>query len=101
MREMTVTPWWDVLDLRQEVIAGAGQVDDVQMSLFSAIKGSVPYSKASYYGEITHPTPSLVDLMGKVAVRLGVSGQGSEQARAVWRLNQGMGGGKSHGRAHA
>jgi hypothetical protein len=97
MREMTVTPWWDVLDLRQEVIAGAGQVDDVQMSLFSAIKGSVPYSKASYYGEITHPTPSLVDLMGKVAVRLGVSGQGSEQARAVWRLNQGMGGGKSHG----
>jgi hypothetical protein len=94
---MAINPWWDELDLRDEVISGAGQVDDVQMSLFGAIKGTVPYSKAAYYGEITHPTADLVSLMGKVAVRLGVSGKGSEQAKAVWRLNQGMGGGKSHG----
>jgi PASTA domain/Protein of unknown function (DUF499) len=94
---MTIKPWWDELDLRDEVLSGAGQVDDVQMSLFSAIKGTVPYSKAAYYGEITHPTADLVALIGKVAVRVGVAGKGSEQAKAVWRLNQGMGGGKSHG----
>jgi len=94
---MTLTPWWEAVSLRDEVASGAGQIDDVQMSLFNAVKGSVPYSDASYYGDITHPTADLVDLMGKIAVRLGVAGTGSEQAKAVWRLDQGMGGGKSHG----
>ena len=90
-------PWWEAMSLRDEVASGAGQIDDVQMSLFNAIKGTVPYAAASYYGDITHPTADLVDLMGKIAVRLGVNGKGSEQAKAVWRLDQGMGGGKSHG----
>jgi len=94
---MTVTPWWDVISLRDEVASGAGQIDDVQMSLFGALNGTVLYSDPGYYGEITHPTADLIDLMGKIAVRLGVSGKGSEQAKAVWRLDQGMGGGKSHG----
>lgn len=94
---MTLTPWWKAVTLRDEVASGAGQIDDVQMSLFNAVKGSVLYADASYYGEITHPTADLVDLMGKVSVRLGVAGKGSEQAKAVWRLDQGMGGGKSHG----
>ena len=94
---MTMTPWWEALKLRDEVASGAGQIDDVQMSLFNAINGTVPYFDAAYYGEITHPTADLVDLMGKIAVRLGVDGKGSEQAKAVWRLDQGMGGGKSHG----
>ena len=94
---MTMTPWWETISLRDEVTSGAGQIDDVQMSLFKAMQDTVPYSRASYYGEITHPTADLVDLMSKIAVRLGVEGQGSEQAKAVWRLDQGMGGGKSHG----
>src|SRR5437588_130673 len=96
MRMMT-SPWWESMSLRDEVASGAGQIDDVQMSLVNAIKGTVPYSEARYYGEITHPTADLVDLIGKIAVRLGVAGKGSEQAKAVWRLDQGMGGGKSHG----
>jgi hypothetical protein len=94
---MAITPWWETIGLRDEVTSGAGQIDDVQMSLFNALRETVPYSKAAYYGEITHPTADLLDLMGKIAVRLGVDGQGSEQAKAVWRLDQGMGGGKSHG----
>jgi hypothetical protein len=94
---MTMKPWWEAISLRDEVASGAGQIDDVQMSLFNAIKGTVPYAEPRYYGEITHPTADLVDLMGKIAVRLGVDGKGSEQAKAVWRLDQGMGGGKSHG----
>ena len=94
---MAMTPWWESISLRDEVASGAGQIEDVQMSLFNAVKGTVPYAKAAYYGEITHPTADLVDLLGKIAVRLGVEGQGSEQAKAVWRLDQGMGGGKSHG----
>src|SRR5437867_2604357 len=94
---MTIKPWWAANALRDEVASGGGQIDDVQMSLFNAIKGTVPYSDSAYYGDITHPTADLVDLMGKIAVRLGVDGKGSEQAKAVWRLDQGMGGGKSHG----
>ena len=94
---MTMRPWWETIRLRDEVASGAGQIDDVQMSLFNALRGTVPYKDVGYYGEITHPTADLVNLMGKIAVRLGVGGKGSEQAKAVWRLDQGMGGGKSHG----
>jgi hypothetical protein len=94
---MTMRPWWETVRLRDEVALGAGQIDDVQMSLFNAVRGTVPYKDVGYYGEITHPTADLVNLMGKIAVRLGVEGKGSEQAKAVWRLDQGMGGGKSHG----
>ena len=49
------------------------------------------------YGQITHPTGSLVALMAQIAVRLGSGGPASTRARAVWRLDQAMGGGKSHG----
>ena len=96
----TITPWWKTVRLRDEVLAGKGRIDDVQMSLHDAVfgkasGGQVPYARPSYYGEITHPAGSLVDLMAQIAVRLGVGG--STMARAVWRLDQAMGGGKSHG----
>jgi len=94
---MANMPWWEAVQLRDEVVSGAGQVEDVQMSLYKAVKGTVPYKDANYYGQITHPTQDLVELIAKIAVRLGVEGAGSEQAKAVWRLDQGMGGGKSHG----
>lgn len=97
---MAVTPWWKTMRLREEVIAGQGRIDDVQMSLHDAVFGKsggaiVPYTNAAYYGEITHPAGSLVALMTQIAVRLGVTD--STLARAVWRLDQAMGGGKSHG----
>lgn len=95
-----VTPWWDVLRLRREVTAGAGSIDDVQMSLFRAVYGvtggRAAYSDVAYYGEITHPSPNLVDLMAKVIVRLG-GGSRYTAAPALWQLDQAMGGGKSHG----
>lgn len=95
-----LTPWWDVLKLRQEVTAGAGSIDDVQMSLFRAVHGvageRAVYADPVYYGEITHPSPNLVDLMGKVIVRLG-GGDRHTAAPALWQLDQAMGGGKSHG----
>lgn len=94
-----VTAWWDALKLRPEVVASSGLVDDVQMSLFNAVHGMTgeraPYSDATYYGEITHPSPNLVELMAKVAVRLG-GGAKYKAAPALWRLDQAMGGGKSH-----
>jgi hypothetical protein len=94
------TPWWEVLRLRREVTAGAGSIDDVQMSLFRAVHGvageRAAYADASYYGEITHPSPNLVDLMAKVIVRLG-GGARYTAAPALWQLDQAMGGGKSHG----
>jgi len=96
----TVTPWWDVLKLRDEVVHASGSIDDVQMSLFQAVHGTVqdrpPYAEAGYYGQITHPSPLFTDLMAKVAVRLG-GGPKHTRARALWRLDQAMGGGKSHG----
>jgi len=96
----TVTPWWDVLRLRAEITHSAGSIDDVQMSLFQAVHGTVSdrpaYAETSYYGEITHPSPLFTDLMAKVAARLGGGGNYA-RARALWRLDQAMGGGKSHG----
>lgn len=96
----SVTPWWEVLKLRDEVIHASGSIDDVQMSLFQAVHGTVvdrpAYADASYYGQITHPSPLFTDLMAKVAVKLG-GGTKHTRARALWRLDQAMGGGKSHG----
>lgn len=93
------TPWWKALKLRQEILDASGQIDDVQMSLFQAVHGSgatrPAYAEAAYYGEITHPTDRLVDLLTELAVRIG-GGEDYLHARAVTRLDQGMGGGKSH-----
>ncbi len=95
-----VTPWWEVLRLRDEVVQSSGSIDDVQMSLFQAVYNTVQqrpaYADAGYYGEITHPSPLFTDLMAKVAVRLG-GGDKYTRAGALWRLDQAMGGGKSHG----
>jgi len=94
-----VTPWWKALKIRQEILNASGQIDDVQMSLFRAVYGSgldrPPYADAGYYGEITHPTERLIDLLAEIAIRVG-SGSDYLKARAVTRLDQGMGGGKSH-----
>ncbi len=95
-------PWWETISLRPEVTLSDGAVDDVQMSLHDAVFGvagsesdQTPYASPSYYGAITHPTGDLVEFMARVAVRLGV--EESTQTSAVWRLDQAMGGGKSHG----
>ncbi len=94
---MSVQPWWEHLKLRDEIAQAKGNVNDVQMSLFRAVHrpDRVPYSVPSYYSDITFPTSGLVDLLANVAVRLG-SGA-TESAKPVWRGDQAMGGGKSHG----
>ncbi|WP_181699039.1 DUF499 domain-containing protein [Nocardia sp. GTS18] len=95
----SVTPWWKALQIRKEILGASGQIDDVQMSLFQAVYGrgvaSAPYADATYYGSITHPTGRLIDLLAEIAIRIG-SGGDYVKARAVTRLDQGMGGGKSH-----
>jgi hypothetical protein len=94
-----ITPWWTALKIRPEIVNASGQIDDVQMSLFQAVYGQgdmrPEYADAAYYGEITYPTGTMVDLFAKLAVRLG-GGDDYKKARALWRLDQGMGGGKSH-----
>ena len=96
----TVTPWWDAMKLRAEVVDASGAIDDVQMSLHDAVygKGTLrpEYAQAGYYGEITQPTGQLVDLLAKLAVRIGGGPDDYLKARALVRLDQGMGGGKSH-----
>lgn len=86
--------------LRREIVESSGSIDDIQMSLFKAVYGVAGerplYSEAEYYGDITHPSPNLTDLMAKVLVRLG-GGARYTAAPALWRLDQSMGGGKSHG----
>lgn len=95
------TPWWETVRLRAEITDTSGALDDVQMSLFNAVYGAAGerprYAKASYYGEITFPSDNLVDLMAKVAIRLGARRDLYTRAPALYRLDQGMGGGKSHG----
>ena len=95
-----ITPWWEIVALRPEVVSADGAVADVRMSLYNAAfrppgPAPAPYAAATYYGEITHPAGSLVDFLARVAVRVG--GPGTASADGVWRLDQGMGGGKSHG----
>ncbi len=95
-----VTPWWETLKIRQEIVPASGSIDDVQMSLFQAVHGTADagprYADATYYGQITHPSPQFIDLMKTVAIRLG-GGHAYSAAPALWRLDQAMGGGKSHG----
>lgn len=95
-----VTPWWEMLRIRREITHSSGQIDDVQMSLFQAVYGQdddrPPYGDAAYYGEITYPSPQFIQLLANVAVRLA-GGANYTLAPALWRLDQAMGGGKSHG----
>ena len=101
MNTSAPTPWWHTVKLRPEVEAAHGNIDDVQASLHDAVfggsSGTSQYADPAYYGQITYPTGSLVDLMAKIAVRLGAAGEPAKRARALWRLDQAMGGGKSHG----
>jgi hypothetical protein len=87
--------WAEVLRLRDEIVATGGQIADLQMSLYSAVytDRDVPYQDPSYYSDITEPTPGLISFMGSVARRLGT---GSAAGKALFHLDQGMGGGKSH-----
>ena len=94
-----VTPWWETLRIRKEITDSSGAVNDVQMSLFRAVNGTGTdrpiYGAPAYYGEITHPSPQFIELMAKVAIRLGAANYTA--APGLWRLDQAMGGGKSHG----
>jgi len=94
---MSATPWWDTLSLRPEIAKASGNINDVHMSLYAAVheQASTVYADVDYYSDITHPTRGLVELMGAIAVRLAApSNFGS--VKAIWRGDQGMGGGKSH-----
>jgi hypothetical protein len=87
--------WADLLTLRTEITYATGQISDLQMSLYSAVytDRDVPYADCRYYAEITEPTVGLVQFMGSVARRLGTPKLGG---KALFHLDQGMGGGKSH-----
>ncbi|GAA2406051.1 DUF499 domain-containing protein [Actinomadura vinacea] len=91
--------WWRTLKLREEVLGATGANDDTTASLFRVVYGKGAarplYATASYYGKITHPTEQLTELLTGLAVRLG-GGADRDLGRALVRLDQGMGGGKSH-----
>jgi len=98
---MSATPWWDIVKIRPEITGASGQIEDVQMSLGAAVyqSGGVSapdYAEANYYGQITHPTGRLTALLADIAIRLAGGPDGYNKAGALTRLNQGMGGGKSH-----
>ena len=86
--------WADALTLRGEVAGSDGSVGELQMSLHKAVFQTVdvPYRKVDYYVDITQPTPNLVGFYARVARRLGTD----TDATALFHLDQGMGGGKSH-----
>ena len=90
----TMPNWTELLKLRPEVVASDGGVGDLQMSLHKAVYQTVdvPYRDVGYYAEITQPTPNLVGFFARIARRLANAGE----AVALYHLDQGMGGGKSH-----
>src|SRR5579872_480933 len=89
-----LTPWDKLLILRPEVVAADGGIGELQMSLHKAVYQTfdVPYREAGYYSDITQPTPNLIGFLSRVARRLSNAGE----AIALYHLDQGMGGGKSH-----
>jgi len=91
---MTVPHWADLLALRPEVTSSDGSVGELQMSLHKAVYQTVdvPYRDVSYYADITEPAPHLIGFLGRVARRLGTTADST----ALFHLDQGMGGGKSH-----
>lgn len=93
---MTAHPHWaDALTLRREITDAAGQIVDLQMSLYSAVytDRDVLYQDPRYYAEITEPTVGLLRFIAEVARRLGTT---NPTGKALFHLDQGMGGGKSH-----
>ncbi|WP_419845995.1 DUF499 domain-containing protein [Candidatus Poriferisocius sp.] len=95
-----LTPWWNELRLRDELVAASGTIGDIQMSLRGVAYGSAGdhpvYRSVDYFGEITHPSPSLRRIAADIALRLGGRDGQAASAKPVWRFDQGMGGGKSH-----
>lgn len=93
-RRTGVPHWADVLSLRPEVRGSDGSVGELQMSLHKVVYQTVdvPYRKVGYYSDITQPTPNLIGFLAQVARRLGTGVEGN----ALFHLDQGMGGGKSH-----
>jgi hypothetical protein len=91
---LTVPHWADVLALRPEVTSSDGSVGELQMSLHKAVYQTVdvPYREVGYYAEITEPAPHLIGFLGRIARRLGTTADST----ALYHLDQGMGGGKSH-----
>jgi hypothetical protein len=91
---MVVPHWADVLTLRDEVTRSDGSVGDLQMSLHKVVYQTVevPYRDVGYYADITQPTPNLVEFFARVARRLS----NGHEKYALFHLDQGMGGGKSH-----
>ncbi len=92
-------PWWQARELREEILDSSGRPGDVQVSLYRVAyeqgANRPRYADAAYYGKITEPTTQLVELLARIAIRLG-GGVKQDQGRALVRLDQGMGGGKSH-----
>lgn len=91
---MPLQLWTDVLKLRPEVIAADGGIGDLQMSLHKAVyqTAAAPYRDIFYYDDITEPTPNIVGFFARIARRLSAAAE----SVALYHLDQGMGGGKSH-----
>jgi predicted AAA+ superfamily ATPase len=90
----TLPNWTNMLTLRPEVVASDGGVGELKMSLHKAVYQTldVPYREVGYYADITQPTPNLIGFFSRVARRLANAGE----PVALYHLDQGMGGGKSH-----
>ncbi len=85
--------WTSVLELRPDLHETEGDVPNTAASIHDAMHGEGPYADPAWYGDVTHPTPELVQLMVDTAVRIGVD---NAYKPGVWHLDQAMGGGKSH-----
>jgi len=98
MQQSIETPWWNVLEFRDEIHDAAGAVRDIQTSLYRVAYDRSPsrplYAEPEYYGQITHPTAQLTALLARIAIALG--GPPHAVEKRVIRLTQSMGGGKSH-----
>ena len=93
MATAQVPHWTDVLQLRDEVQASDGGVGELQMSLHKAVTKPatpLPAGRLLRRHHRTHSEPPWVLQPGRPP------SAGGAEATALYHLDQGMGGGKSH-----
>ena len=61
-----------MLELRSDLQETEGYVPNTAASIHNAMHGEGPYAGSTWYGDITHPTPELVQLMVDTVVRIGI-----------------------------
>lgn len=92
---MSLPTLFDTCKPRPDVLAGTLSEAEFAADLAMVLRGTAPpdYAEPARFFANTHPTAGLRELLRNICLRLNGS---SEQLAAIFRLDTGFGGGKTH-----